>query len=418
MSHCVFLLGEYDPLPSANGICVKALVDEMVFRGNKVDVICNGEEYRFGYKQDININIHTVLREKKTKNQIDKCIHKFISIASLLSYPIRNTYQVKQCIQLLKKINEINEIDCVIVCQRPFVTTKAGVAFKEIFPDIKLFIYELDSLGNDLFNNIGWRRIFINKCKRMEDHYYSTSNAILHLECNRQLYESESYLKYRGKSFFVDIPLIEEKVYSEQTEFIKELPLDRKEVNMIYSGVLLKEIREPGYIIKLVKHLSEDIHCILTFYSRGSCDDELKKESCENDWIKSMGYVSRNVLDKEMAASDFLISIGNSLAETNNAVPSKIFVYMSTGKPIIHILSGDNDICKKYYENYPNILLIDPRDDLKDNLRLLKRFVGEKRGTRVPFEIVSETLYKNTPQYSVDVIENALHGRSSLRNLR
>ena len=53
-----------------------------------------------------------------------------------------------------------------------------------------------------------------------------------------------------------------------------------------------------------------------------------------------MGRVSHTVAIQYMSEADFLLNIGNSIS---SMVPSKIFEYISTGKPIISIYSNIND---------------------------------------------------------------------------
>lgn len=63
MAHYVFLVGEYDPVPSANGNCVRMLVNELALRGNVVDVICYGNSYCYDYKRRKSGNVCTIKRD-------------------------------------------------------------------------------------------------------------------------------------------------------------------------------------------------------------------------------------------------------------------------------------------------------------------------------------------------------------------
>ena len=195
---------------------------------------------------------------------------------------------------------------------------------------------------------------------------------------------------------------------------IHNLGSGTEKIKLIYTGSLSSTFRKPNYIVELIKKVSTSLPCELTFYSRG-CDADLKREAEKSECIKSLGYVEKDVLEKGIANSDFLVSIGNSLPEGHNAIPSKIFDYMSTGKPVVHILAGNNDICKKYFNEYPKVLLLDPRESFERNFEILRQFLIENKGVRVPFDVVSKAFYKNTPQYSVDVIEAALNAKDIIK---
>ena len=57
-----------------------------------------------------------------------------------------------------------------------------------------------------------------------------------------------------------------------------------------------------------------------------------------------------------MRQSDILLSIGNM---DPNLIPSKLFKYMSIGKPIIHLKRGERDSCLPYLARYPLALVLD-----------------------------------------------------------
>ena len=303
-------------------------------------------------------------------------------------------------------LNKRFKIDCVIACQLPLASSAAGVEFKKIAPNAKFFIYELDSFWSSYYIANGWKKIFRKKCKKIERQFFDNADAIFHLECNREKYEDSFYERYNEKSYYLDIPLINKRQYLNHVKMDKSLRNKLKRIKLIYAGNLSDTFRKPNYIIKLIKEVTNSLPCELIFYSRG-CENKLKREADENECIKSYGYVARTVLEKEIVNSDYLISIGNSLPERHSTVPSKIFEYMSTGKPIIHILAA-NDICKKYFEKYPMVLLIDPGESFERNLKVLKQFLIKNKGESVPFDVVSKAFKKNTPKYSVDLIETAL----------
>ena len=414
MLHYVFMVGDYAPIPSANGNCVRALVDELISRGNIVDVICFGDAYCYGYKERPIGSVHTIERDRLPDENVGKLAHKIACIPRALWWPVGNPRLKEHYIRMLQKVNENLKIDCVIACQLPVASSAAGMEFKKKVPNVSFFIYELDSFWNSYYLVEGWKRLFIKKCKKIERQFYDVADGILHLECNRENYKGGLYEKYNGKSYYLDIPLINKTQYYNYTEMIHNLGSGTEKIKLIYTGSLSSTFRKPNYIVELIKKVSTSLPCELTFYSRG-CDADLKREAEKSECIKSLGYVEKDVLEKGIANSDFLVSIGNSLPEGHNAIPSKIFDYMSTGKPVVHILAGNNDICKKYFNEYPKVLLLDPRGSFERNFEILRQFLIENKGVRVPFDVVSKAFYKNTPQYSVDVIEAALNAKDIIK---
>ena len=127
-----------------------------------------------------------------------------------------------------------------------------------------------------------------------------------------------------------------------------------------------------------------------------------------NGVIRRHGYVSLEELNKEVSATDFLLSIGNNLTGQVTSLPSKVISYMAYGKPIIHIDAGKNDIAKEYLSKYPLAIIIDPHSDLGDNAKKINAFIHECKGKRVPFEHVESIFTMNTPAFTANCIEQSI----------
>ena len=98
--------------------------------------------------------------------------------------------------------------------------------------------------------------------------------------------------------------------------------------------------------------------------------------------------------------ADILLSIGN--AESPMA-PSKIYEYMSTGKPIIHVYTYEKDPCIEPLKKYGNALLLN--DEASDMYKKILSFVTEAK--ELQFERVRELFKTATPEYTVNLIEKA-----------
>ena len=97
-----------------------------------------------------------------------------------------------------------------------------------------------------------------------------------------------------------------------------------------------------------------------------------------------------------MDRSDILLSIGNKGTEM---APSKIYEYMSTGKPIIHVYSEENDPCIEQLVKYGNALLIKEGNDSRD---LIVEFINSRKN--IDTSDVFKRFISSTPSYTVDLI--------------
>ena len=85
-------------------------------------------------------------------------------------------------------------------------------------------------------------------------------------------------------------------------------------------------------------------------------------------------------------------------------VPSKIFEYMSFGKPIISTFITDGDAAQKYVTRYPEGLCVDLKNDDATNVESINVFL-KKRHKDVSFDIVSDLFKDNTPEKYLATID-------------
>lgn len=112
-------------------------------------------------------------------------------------------------------------------------------------------------------------------------------------------------------------------------------------------------------------------NCSLDFYSAGNGVEAVKKAT-KNITLK--GWVDKTRLEKAYDKADAFISI----AEKNGKqMSSKIFEYMSYGKPIIHIYYVDDDVNLKYLKQYSKALCIKASaDDILYNRTMIALFLS------------------------------------------
>ena len=84
------------------------------------------------------------------------------------------------------------------------------------------------------------------------------------------------------------------------------------------------------------------------------------------------------------AGAQVLLNIGN-LAE--NQLPSKIFEYFATGKPVLHLSMTDNDPALPWMERYPLALVLRRGDD--EAPARLAAWLAQTAGKRLDFAQVA-----------------------------
>jgi len=132
-------------------------------------------------------------------------------------------------------------------------------------------------------------------------------------------------------------------------------------LRMTYCGRLYRNIRNPQYLLELLRCLVEarltskrlELHL---FGGHGDCGDLIDAHrSLIGKHLFLHGQVDRRVVATAMADTDVLVNIGNS---TSHQVPSKIIEYIAQGKPILNLVSHAADCTLELLTSHPAVLTL------------------------------------------------------------
>lgn len=396
MKRIVVLSTIYTGIPSANGICARNIVSELINLGNKVDVICyEGDISNVSNRRE---NIHTVKRMKikKKLNMFDfrSLYTKFfqllnMNIEYLLDMELVNAYYNK-----LIEINRINPINTIIAMYFPLECLHAAFLFKYSHRNVCVLGYELDSIEDGVAN--GKIQKYYNKiCQKWLNEVYLYIDYIIVMKGHENNWRT-IFKRYEEKLIILDIPVLTEKNKT------TNIPCDP--IKMIYAGLIEKKYRSPSYLLNVLSELSKKINFEFYFFSKGDCENEIKQYSRNYKNIFQRGYVFPEILEEYIQDASILVNIGNSVSRS---LPSKLINYISYGKPIIHFTLQDNDICKEYLNNYELALVIEKNLSIVEASNLILQFIEEVRHkVTIKFDDIRKIYYMNDPKYSAKVINN------------
>jgi hypothetical protein len=158
-----------------------------------------------------------------------------------------------------------------------------------------------------------------------------------------------------------------------------------------FFGSMYREIRDPRPAIALFSEVAKDPEITVTF--AGHLEDLPEEELfTKESTIRYLGVLKGEDLAKNYAETDVLINIGNSV---DNQMPSKIFEYISTGKPIINIYKSPECPTLKYLTRYPLALNLS-ETDLQNKAAEVQTFIKTNKTNRVPAEEIQKTFEANT----------------------
>lgn len=396
------LAGNYDPKPDANGACIKAIIEQ--FKNNKIEIhtICLGymdEEKHF----DRDPQTHYILTNRPISFREMKGIKKVLYVMKrLLLLPVWPMIRPKLMVRYYNlgvKLHRQHNFEAIISVQNPIETVEAGYKIKKKYPQAKFAVYTMDPVTNS-YKNID-SPLFKYFSRRWEKKIFDGANAIFPLECHRNHYTQKKYAKYHNLIEFVDVPLFQVDAMKSET-FTNEENTD-KAIRLIYSGAFYHKLREPFYLLNCFKEIIKQNNKVeIHFYTSGAFQEQIEKEAkLSNGKIIAHGYVDPMSLNHAIQESKILLSVGNS---TTEMVPSKIFMYMSTGKPIIHFYKNENDVCLKYYKNYPLAFLINQNNNINLIAKSINIFINNNHNKMLDSSIIKIYFYKNTPEYSANQI--------------
>lgn len=415
MKKVLFFTTTHYSNPSAVGISVNEIIKELQNREYEIHLIC----YR-GHREEstelidgvyvyrINMPIYYRLNElsKHIKNinllKVLKYLSWLLSNLKILMYlpffPVKSIITIIKFLMTAIRLQRKHKFRLVISSYNPIEGLIASNLLKKIFGDFRLILYALDSLTNygggrflsaNFTDKMGWK---------WEKRLYKNADLILNMETHKKHYNQRRYKIYSDKIKFVDIPLL--------TKSRMNFTPRKKDnhVNFVYSGSLYSSIRNPEYACELFKAINNENYRI-NFYSQGDCEQKLAVYQNETKgMISRNGYISHEEMLVEIDRASFLINIGN---KNSDMIPSKIFEYMSTGKPIIHFYHNENDSSIPYLRQYSLALLVKQEKELTvENISLVKKFIIKNTGKRLSFEAVEKLFKKNTPDYTVNAMTN------------
>lgn len=414
--HFVFIVGNYYPYYSAVGKCAGNVAD-VLSQKHKVTIIC--EKNNSDQQDDDHYNNQRILRiitkDNVKREKVGKRIRKARGVKKKFHLLSLNALKLHQASKLLfsktsikkelvesylSKLLDIKEsIDVIIPASMPFESVIAAQKYKENYnTQVQLIPYLFDQfVENELLH-----RLRVNKWIKRKRHMEIERNIIFNSKSvliMRQLreYLYLNYFDYAQLFLEVEHPLIVKREKTFLDSNIENLTL------FTYAGSFYKGIRNPEYMLKIFNLYLKGNEGVLNLYTFGNYNNTIKDYALNNELIKDNGSLPSSMVYGELDKADYLVAVGNSIS---NQVPSKIFEYLSFGKPIIYFYEIDNDSNVEILKKYPYGLCIRQNDnEIESNLSKLKEFCKKNKNRILSFDKVAKIFPDALPEYTANLIE-------------
>lgn len=393
----IFLTNQYLPSPGATGLCIHYIARDLVNRGNTVFTVCYENEAMLS--EIDGVNIIKIKTPPYINDSSSKQSQVFVRIASIWSklvhiteYPLRSNTLVQRYFvaaeQLIKRFKHVT----IIASFTPIEALIAAVRLKDKYSDaLKIAYYSADTLSNEggqagILPESFRRRSGL----RWECKLFDKFDKIFIMECHKEYYEKVVFSKYKSKFCYVNFPLIYRPNGTNKT---KNNPL-----LLVYAGTLYRELRNPQYLLSCLNSIKDKFEFKAVFLGGGDCADIMRSaEQNSRKKILYLGMQPHNIAADYIRNADILLSIGN---KNSPMAPSKIYEYMSTGKPIIHIFTDQSDPCIAPLERYGNALLIKESKEIP--IEKIIEFM--KNNEQLSFDVVRNKFINSTPDYTANLL--------------
>lgn len=299
--------------------------------------------------------------------------------------------------QIHKCLKDINccEGDILIPVAGLYETVEAALSWKKMHGG-NVIVYQVDPCSTNFAYSIDSYQSRLS----FERKVYHEANRVITTPLIYREIETQIVTEDLNKAQVMEFPnLVLNDVHDELECYSNE-----NTVNCVFSGMVYKGIRDPAFAIKLFGALgSEKINFILVGVSENQAKQYVSADDIKSNMI-FYDYMSAEAAMRFVNEADFLVNIGNTAL---NQVPSKLFSYIATGKPIINICVSHSCPTIKYLDKYPLALNIYQTDDIQPQLKELVAFIENSKGKRVPSTTIKENFYKCSAEYCAGIFKDA-----------
>ncbi len=279
-------------------------------------------------------------------------------------------------------------------------TLFAGAKVKSHYPNIKLMSILWDPISGRTLPKYLPQKYAERKNLEFEERILRYSDLIVGMRAHmpyQQVHSSEK--SFFRNVIFLDIP----GIIRPETQMGNNRFVIKGKINVIFTGVLNLPDRDPSLVIKTFGRSKYKDNFNLMFFAVGG-GSYLVESLIKNEGLQGFvhAFIPRSELNSVLQTSDILLNIGGP---NTTQVPSKIFEYMSYGKPIVSTYYVDNESSLSYFQRYPLALCLDLRKGINENASMLDELIDSKLGQVLDFTAVEKLYPLNNPQTFVCEIE-------------
>ncbi|MCQ2096547.1 MAG: hypothetical protein MJY87_01210 [Fibrobacter sp.] len=398
----LFLCDGFGKANDATGICVRNVAYEFQRNGYSVFCIYNSEKKHEHFSENgiefygVKWALYDAMHSLCSKMVLGKCLFLLFSFLRRffvsVFYPNVSFFRSKKYLKIAREIIKREKISLVVGCYRPYESIYSVMTLKSMFKENVFCVgYHLDLTTNPNTAN-KWIKSFQEK---------KAWRAALKEQQILDMIVLPRAIQNRKFEFnntkFADFPVcIPDMTYEEFA-----LPYVQDYCNLVYIGTLNAQNRNPKHAIDMFESILNANGKKIVWHIWGCVEQELKPIIEKSQSVFYHGMLENSKVVYALKNADVIVNISNE--QTVNMVPSKIFQYFSTSRPILNFVSSNIDVSIPYFEEYGNALNVFKNATKEENCVKIKNFLED--GQKNDFIVNSDFLSKSTPKYFFDIVE-------------
>ena len=337
-------------------------------------------------------------RKYRKMARIMEVVTKIITVAT---FPQTEPLSKSLYFQAAKKLHRQYGFELVVSEHHGLVTLLTGCHLMKEFKGLKHLAVLWDPIKGQMAT-VKLPQWYTNNRIDSIESFASKYTTLQISTLSMKTYHTEHGDLVAGHRIYLDIPSIVKPEGELST--VNKIFLRDDSINIVYSGLLSEYYRDALPIIRLLNQCEYAEKINMIFFSRGEKEQIEKNAKDFKGTIVYNDYIPLSDLHSIYRQADYFLNVSHINA---NMVPSKIFEYMSYGRPIISTYVTDGDSAEKYLSRYPEALCIDLKKCDEDNIIALNVFF-QREHRIVPFEEVKAKFMNNTPEKYLEVIDKVI----------
>lgn len=391
----LFITWETYPVKSATSNCIMAVIHELQKNSIDADILnITGDdslpkETMYGSIKIYSVfvgqyaNVKMLLKKKKVlafKVVLGRILER------LYNHNSNNPLQNRTIHTVLKKLEMIGDGYDAFVAACSHVINGFVCNSYCTRNGKKFILYQVDPIGT----NIAYKNLEV--MKSLELQIYKNAKYIITTPIlTKEKEEDPQYMGLREKIFSCEFPNIRNLTVR------SDIPFKKTPITCFYSGRFYNGVRDCRFTLEVLRTIY-DTGFQLVFAGDGQ--EEIISEYRNKyfgDRLIHLGMISLSDSFNMMQKADILINIGNNVT---NQVPSKLFDYFSTGKPIINFCKSKDCPTIPYIDKYGlGINIIEGEDSIERQALKVMQFIMDNYMKRIEFDEIKKKFQENTPEY-------------------